>query len=141
VAALIAKSGTQKLYLETRMKKSPLAIAAMALFAAAGSASAQSNVQVYGLLDVGMETANNQTPTGGSMTRVISGGMNTSRWGLRGSEDLGGGLKAVFNLEGGILMDTGAQDGALFKRQANVGLEGAYGRVVIGRRSPPCTTP
>jgi predicted porin len=59
------------------------------------------------------------------MTRVISGGMNTSRWGLRGSEDLGGGLKAVFNLEGGILMDTGAQDGALFKRQANVGLEGA----------------
>jgi predicted porin len=70
-----------------------------------------------------METANNQ-PTGGSMTRVISGGMNTSRWGLRG-EDLGGGLKAVFNLEGGILMDTGAQDGALFKRQANVGLEGA----------------
>jgi predicted porin len=127
--------------METRMKKSPLAIAAMALFAAAGSASAQSNVQVYGLLDVGMETANNQTPTGGSMTRVISGGMNTSRWGLRGSEDLGGGLKAVFNLEGGILMDTGAQDGALFKRQANVGLEGAYGRVVIGRSSPPCTTP
>ncbi|MRX07414.1 porin [Pseudoduganella sp. FT25W] len=115
------------------MKNTPLTLAVLALCTAAGSAQAQSNVQVYGLLDVGMETATNQTPTGGSMTRVISGGMNTSRWGLRGSEDLGGGLKAVFNLEGGILMDTGAQDGALFKRQANVGLEGAFGRVVVGR--------
>ena len=115
------------------MKNTPLTLAVLALSMAAGSAYAQSNVQVYGLLDVGMENATNQTPTGGSMTRVISGGMNTSRWGLRGSEDLGGGLKAVFNLEGGILMDTGAQDGVLFKRQANVGLEGAFGRVVVGR--------
>ena len=114
------------------MKKTSIALAILALSAAAG-AQAQSNVQVYGLLDVGMESANNQGPNGASNTRVISGGMNTSRWGLRGSEDLGGGLKAVFNLEGGILMDTGAQDGALFKRQANVGLEGAYGRVVVGR--------
>ena len=116
------------------MKKSSLTLAIMALAAAAGGAAhAQSNVQVYGLLDVGVETANNKSPTGGSQTSVISGGMNTSRWGLRGTEDLGGGLKAVFNLEGGILMDTGAQDGVLFKRQANVGLEGAFGRVVIGR--------
>jgi predicted porin len=117
------------------MKKSALtpSVLALALAAATGAAQAQSNVQVYGLLDVGVENANNQTPTGASMTRVISGGMNTSRWGLRGSEDLGGGLKAVFGLEGGILMDTGAQDGALFKRQAYVGLEGAFGRVVMGR--------
>lgn len=116
------------------MKKSSLTLAIMALAAAAGGAAhAQSNVQVYGLLDVGVETANKKTPTGGSMTSVISGGMNTSRWGLRGTEDLGGGLKAVFNLEGGILMDTGAADGPLFKRQANVGLDGAFGRVIIGR--------
>ena len=114
------------------MKKSSLPLAALALVAAAG-AHAQSNVQVYGLLDVGVDSANNASPTGGTMTRVSSGGMNTSRWGLRGSEDLGGGLKTVFNLEGGILMDTGAQDGVLFKRQANVGLEGSFGRVVIGR--------
>jgi predicted porin len=52
---------------------------------------------------------------------------------VRGSEDLGGGLKAVYQLEGGIMMDTGAADGNLFKRQANVGLEGRYGRVVLGR--------
>lgn len=118
------------------MKKSPLSLSVMALALAAatgGAAQAQSSVQVYGLLDVGVENANNQNAAGNSATRVISGGMNTSRWGVRGTEDLGGGLKAVFNLEGGILMDTGAQDGALFKRQAYVGLEGAFGRVVIGR--------
>ena len=116
------------------MKKSPLSLAILALAAAAGGAAqAQSNVQVYGLLDVGVENANNTNAAGNSMTRVISGGMNTSRWGIRGSEDLGGGLKAVFNLEGGILMDTGAQDGALFRRQAYVGLEGAFGRLVVGR--------
>ena len=118
------------------MKKSTLAMAvtaAMAACALAGAARAQSNVQVYGLIDAGVESASNATPTGGSKTSVISGGMNTSRWGLRGSEDLGGGLKAVFQLEGGILLDSGAQDGPLFKRQANVGLEGSFGRVVIGR--------
>jgi len=116
------------------MKKSPISLAILALAAAVGGAAqAQSNVQVYGLLDVGVENANNSSATGGSNTRVISGGMNTSRWGIRGTEDLGGGLKAVFNLEGGILMDTGAQDGALFRRQAYVGLEGAFGRVVVGR--------
>lgn len=116
------------------MKKTPFSLAILALAAAAGGAAqAQSNVQVYGLLDVGIENSNNASATGGSNTRVISGGMNTSRWGIRGTEDLGGGLKAVFNLEGGILMDTGAQDGALFRRQAYVGLEGAFGRVVVGR--------
>jgi predicted porin len=114
------------------MKKSSLPLAAFALMAAAG-VQAQTNVQVYGLLDVGVDTANNATPTGGNLTRVSSGGMNTSRLGFRGSEDLGGGLKAIFQLESGIFMDTGAQDGPLFKRQATVGLEGSFGKVVIGR--------
>ncbi|MES2260727.1 MAG: porin [Pseudomonadota bacterium] len=114
------------------MKKSSLALAAMAL-AAVGGVHAQTNVQVYGLLDAGVDYVSKATPTGGSLTRVTSGGMNTSRWGFRGTEDLGGGLKAVFNLEGGILLDTGALDGVLFKRQANVGLEGGFGRVVLGR--------
>jgi predicted porin len=116
------------------MKKSALALAVLAALSLNQSACAQStNVQVYGLIDAGVEAVNHAGPNDGGMVRVISGGKNTSRWGLRGSEDLGGGLKAVFNLEGGILMDTGAADGALFKRQANVGLEGAFGRVVIGR--------
>lgn len=115
------------------MKKSALALAVLAALSLHHAAYAQTNVQVYGLIDAGVETVNHAGPDGSSMVRVVSGGKNTSRWGLRGSEDLGDGLKAVFNLEGGIEMDTGAADGALFKRQANVGLEGSFGRVVIGR--------
>jgi predicted porin len=117
------------------MKKSALALAVLAALSLNTTAHAQTqtNVQVYGLIDAGVEQVTNAAPGGHSMTRVISGGKNTSRWGFRGTEDLGGGLKAVFNLEGGILMDTGAADGALFKRQANVGLEGSFGRVVLGR--------
>lgn len=112
------------------MQKKSLAIAIVAALSAAGAVHAQSNVQVYGLIDAGVEASNHAS---NGNTRVTSGGMNTSRWGFRGSEDLGGGLKAVFNLEGGILLDTGASDGALFKRQAYVGLDGEYGRLVIGR--------
>nr|WP_315392513.1 porin [uncultured Duganella sp.] len=91
-------------------------------------------VSVYGLLDVGVETSNNNAPGGGgTVTRVSSGGMNTSRFGFRGAEDLGGGLQANFNLEGALSLDTGATDSALFKRQANVGLQGGFGKVLIGR--------
>jgi predicted porin len=115
------------------MKKSALALAVLAALSLNQSANAQTNVQVYGLIDAGVEAVNHTGPNDAGTVRVISGGKNTSRWGMRGSEDLGGGLKAVFDLEGGILLDTGAADGALFKRQANVGLEGAFGRVVIGR--------
>jgi predicted porin len=115
------------------MKKSALALAVLAALSLNNTANAQTNVQVYGLIDAGVEAVNHAGPNDGGMVRVISGGKNTSRWGFRGTEDLGGGLKAVFNLEGGILMDTGAADGALFKRQANVGLDGSFGRVVIGR--------
>jgi predicted porin len=113
------------------MKKSILSLAVLTM--CAGLAHAQSNVQVYGLIDAGVEHVNHANAAQGGATRVISGGKNTSRWGFRGTEDLGGGLKAVWGLEGGILMDTGAADGAMFKRQAFVGLEGAYGRLVIGR--------
>lgn len=59
--------------------------------------------------------------------------MNSFRLGFRGSEDLGSGLKAVFQLEAGIAADTGIADTALFKRQANFGLEGNLGRIVVGR--------
>lgn len=119
------------------MNKSLLSLALFSAFSAlsiaATGAHAQSNVQVYGLIDAGVEQLNNATASGASMTKVVSGGKNTSRWGFRGVEDLGGNLKAVFNLEGGILLDTGNLDGVLFKRQAYVGLEGNGGRVVIGR--------
>lgn len=115
------------------MKQSALALAVLAALSLPYSAHAQSNVQFYGLIDAGVEYLNHAQEDGGNMTRVISGGKNTSRWGFRGSEELGGGLKAIWQLEGGILMDTGASDGAVFKRQAWVGLDGSFGRIVIGR--------
>lgn len=96
-------------------------------------AMAQSNVTLYGIADVLVEHRNHFGPANSSRWAVTSGGLNTSRWGLRGSEELGGGLKAVFQLEGEVAMDTGAGGSSLFGRQANVGLEGGFGRVVAGR--------
>jgi predicted porin len=111
------------------MKRTVLSLAAVAALTAAFGAQAQSNVTVYGLIDAGVDYASDAPAS----TRVTSGGMNTSRWGFRGNEDLGNGLKAVFNLEGGIFLDDGKSDGPLFKRQAYVGLEGGFGRVVLGK--------
>lgn len=111
----------------------PLALTLGLATACAAQAQSASNVSMYGLIDGGVEYISNANAAKDSLTRVTSGSMNTSRWGVRGSEDLGGGLKAVFNLEGGILLDTGNLDGVLFKRAATVGLEGSFGRVVLGR--------
>ena len=97
------------------------------------AAAAQSQVTLYGIADVILEHRDHMSAAGGSRSSVTSGGMNTSRWGLRGSEDLGGGLKAVFNLEGEVGMDTGAAGSSFWGRQAHVGLQGGFGRVVVGR--------
>ncbi|MFZ6814744.1 porin [Undibacterium sp. Rencai35W] len=108
-----------------------VSIAMLAL--AASAASAQSNVTIYGLIDANIGYSNNADATKSSVFKVNSGGMNTSRLGFRGTEDLGGGLKTVWQLESGIILDTGAADGDIFGRQANVGLQGDFGRVVAGR--------
>ncbi|MFP3615972.1 porin, partial [Paraburkholderia sp. SIMBA_050] len=62
-----------------------------------------------------------------------------SRWGLKGAEDLGGGLKAVFNLESGVNLQNGAfaDSGRLFNRAAYVGLQSPYGTVTLGRQKTP----
>mgnify|MGYP004532118425 CR=1 FL=1 len=112
--------------------KQRLLVAALGALASS-LACAQSSVQIYGLLDTGVEYVSNATASGDSSTRISSGGSNNSRLGFRGVEDLGGGLKAVFNLESQVLSDTGEIDGPMFRRQANVGLEGRFGRVVLGR--------
>jgi predicted porin len=106
---------------------------AIAVLAAAQSAHAQQGVEVYGLLDLNVGEVSHFNKDQSSALRVSSGGMNTSRLGFRGSEDLGDGLKAIYQLEMGIAADTGTADNPLFKRQANVGLEGRYGRLVVGR--------
>lgn len=116
------------------MKITSMALAAAAL-ATAGTAAAQSNVTLYGIMDAGIEYVNHAGANGGGAARLVSGGKNTSRWGLRGSEDLGGGLKGIFNLESGIAIDTGRldTDNTLFDRRAVVGLAGSFGQVVFGR--------
>ncbi|MGI4847296.1 MAG: porin, partial [Janthinobacterium lividum] len=131
------------------MKKSLLALAALATIAAAGSAFAQTNVTIYGVVDAGLvkdihggtnaaASAANPFPasTPNASNRLDSGLQNGSRLGFRGTEALGGGLSAIFNLEAGFNVDTGtsAQGGALFGRQAWVGLQGDFGTVKLGRQ-------
>ena len=113
-------------------------LAPLAMLAAAGGAQAQtgSSVTLYGHLDTGIEHLTN-VQGGGSLTRMPGlTGTAPSRWGLRGSEDLGGGLSAVFALESGFGPDAGTfnQGGRGFGRQAWVGLSGGWGSVSqIGR--------
>ncbi|WP_050480014.1 porin [Herbaspirillum rhizosphaerae] len=111
------------------MKKVLFAVAATGF---AASAFAQSNVTIYGSLDAGVAYINNLG--GGSVTRLDQGTMQPDRIGFRGSEDLGGNLKANFQLETGFYTDTGAQPtaGKLFNRYSTVGLSGDFGAVVMG---------
>jgi len=123
------------------MQRRPLQLAFTTVaLATAASAHAQSSVTLYGLVDTYVEYRNHVNTAGDAVWLLGtpagatgSGGMNTSRWGMRGSEDLGGGLKAIFNLEGEISPDTGAGNANPFNRQAWVGLDGAYGRLIAGR--------
>ncbi len=127
------------------MKLKNIAIASLPL--CSGAAFAQSSVTLYGVADVNVEyvnhlgvvpTAFNQFNRGPShdVVRMTSGGLSGSRWGLRGVEDLGSGLKSVFVLESGFNLETGTsqQSGRLFGRQAFVGLQSSYGQVSFGRQ-------
>lgn len=119
------------------MKKINVAMA-MATAIASAPAFAQSSVTLYGIVDTGIEFFTHATPTGGSVARmpVVGGGDAPSRWGMKGAEDLGGGLKAVFTLESGFSASNGAsqQGGRLFGRQSYVGLSGPWGQVTFGRQ-------
>jgi predicted porin len=112
------------------MKKS---LIALAVLSATGASFAQSSVNVYGIADVYF--GNTRSTGVATQTVVDSGGVDTSRFGFKGTEDLGGGLKANFLLEQGFLMDSGATDstGAAFSRQSYVGFAGNFGEVKLGR--------
>ena len=99
-------------------------------------AATASTVTLYGLLDTGIEHVTNVASIGG-LTRMPSlTGTLPSRWGMRGTEDLGNGLRGIFVLESGFALDSGtsAQGGRLFGRQAFVGLSGAWGTLTLGRQ-------
>lgn len=118
------------------------ALAAAALMLAAGTASAQ-NVQLFGIVDTGILYQTSNGANGKSRTSMQTSNLRQSVWGIKGTEDLGGGLKAFFNLESHIDLDTGRQhgdglgDAPLFRRQANVGLAGDWGSVTLGRQYGP----
>jgi predicted porin len=104
-------------------------------------AQTTSSVTLYGIVDVSARSqsglAANYTRSPGRTSVVASGVGPTSRWGIRGTEDLGGGLRATFNLESGINVDTGAQANAVtyFDRASVVGLAGGWGAVTFGRQN------
>lgn len=116
------------------MKKSLIAMAVLA--AAAGSASAQSSVTVFGILDVAVRHVDGD---GTTKTLLSSGGLSTGRIGFRGIEDLGGGLKAGFWLESQINADDGTQPNARFwHRRSTVSLiSDSLGEVRLGRDFTP----
>ncbi|WP_433706582.1 porin [Paraburkholderia sacchari] len=117
---------------------------AAALMLFAGAAHAQTSVTLFGLIDTSVVYSSNAriiatkpAAGGGTQWQLFSGSIYTSRWGLRGSEDLGGGLKAVFWLENGFSATNGAfkNGGDLFGRQALVGLSSnQYGTLTLGRQ-------
>ncbi len=121
-----------------------LAFAALGLGLTATAAQAQSSVTLYGTVDAGVVYSTNQQTTradgatsGGHAVQMSGGNLVPSRWGLMGSEDLGGALKAMFQLENQFLTGNGAmlQGGALFSRQAWVGLrDERIGTLSLGRQ-------
>ncbi|GFN26917.1 porin [Achromobacter denitrificans] len=123
--------------LGTYMKKTLLAVALLAGFA--GAAQAADSVTLYGLIDAGIGyekvkfNGDSQSRFGG-----VQGVSSGSRFGLRGTEDLGDGLRAVFTLEGGFgpMNGKSLQNGRLWGRQATVGLDSdSWGRLEFGRQT------
>ena len=114
------------------MKKTLVVAAVSASFAVA--AHAQSSVTLYGVIDAGITYTSNVN--GHANWQQTSGGIDQSRFGLRGSEDLGNGLKAIFNLESGFSLNSGryANSGSEFNRQSYVGLSSNYGTVTLGKQ-------
>ncbi|MCY7369944.1 MAG: porin [Polaromonas sp.] len=138
------------------MNKLNAITAAIGLSMLSATAMAQSSVTLYGIVDAAVVYTTKQV--GGSRTSIDAGQLATSRWGMRGSEDLGGGLKANFNLEGTVGNDTGAfgagfggntttagtstvvpsaggTTSSLFDRQATLGFSGGFGALTLGRQN------
>ena len=136
------------------MKNLTLVAGAVLALVSTTSALAQSSVTLYGIVDAAVTYTTKQV--GGSRTGIDAGQLSTSRWGMRGTEDLGGGLKANFTLEGTLINDTGAgglgfggnttvagatvgnaggASNSMFDRQATVGVSGDFGAITLGRQN------
>ena len=120
-----------------KQKLIPLTVACLV----SGAAFAQTNVQIYGTVDIGFAHRGDNVAKGVSSQNAINSGQaDSSKIGFTGVEDLGNGLKALFVLEAGFLNDTGTHadaDGKLFNEQAFVGLTGGFGTAIAGRLIAP----
>ena len=114
-------------------------IATLSLAGVAVGASAQSSVELFGIVDVNTHYVNNSNLP--SNLTMNNSGLSSGRWGLRGVEDLGGGLKAGFWLESDINADTGtySSTGKFFQRRSTVSLMGNFGEVRLGRDFSPAS--
>ncbi len=122
------------------MKKTLMFTLAATTAAMSSFANAQSSVTLYGTIDTGLDFVSNQkTANGSGHSNFLAEAANisTDRWGLRGTEDLGGGLKAIFDLENGFNVNSGKLNngGDEFGRQAWIGLASdTYGQLTLGRQ-------
>ncbi|WP_144140554.1 porin [Paraburkholderia sp. BCC1884] len=125
------------------MKRIALSTLSLALLGVTGVAHAQSSVTLYGLIDESIQYAHNTVNSAGqnkNLVAMYAGNLQGDRFGLKGTEDLGGGLKAIFQLENGFDVNSGklGQGGKMFGRQAYVGLTGdQWGTVTLGRQYDP----
>ncbi|WP_028212185.1 porin [Paraburkholderia mimosarum] len=116
------------------------AVGGIALALACQSSFAQSSVTLYGIVDTSIRYLTNANANNDSQVQMGVGPITGSRWGMKGSEDLGGGLKAVFRLENGFNLWNGqlASSNTLFNRMAYVGVSSdKYGTVTMGRQNTP----
>lgn len=134
----------------TSIRSIPLSAVALSALLACGAAHAQSSVTLYGVMETGLRYSTNNDADGHGKAEMAGGYYSGSRFGIRGSEDLGNGLKAVFHLVSGFAPDTGVGStndmglggykpttpatSRLFGRQAYVGLEGGFGSLTFGRQ-------
>ena len=114
------------------MKKSLIALAVAGVVSAPAFA-ATSNVDVYGVMHMSVSMFNDQDEVGGENDLQISS--NASRIGFKGTEDLGGGLSAIWQIESGINLDE--QNGSVANRNSYVGLKGGFGTVLLGNHDTP----
>ena len=119
------------------MKKTSLLFGATLAALQCGAMAQQSTVSVYGIVDVAMRHTTNDGATAatrGDAQNQLTAGMSQSRLGLNVSEEIGGGLKGLVNIEHRFNADEGTAAAADFWRQAWVGLQGGFGRVTLGRQ-------
>ncbi|NPT55014.1 porin [Paraburkholderia elongata] len=124
------------------MKRTTFSMISLAALASAGAAHAQSSVTLYGAIDTSLTYVHNAQGNKNlwALGNSSAGNLSGTRWGLKGTEDLGGGLKAIFQLENGFDPSTGklGQGSRLFGRQAYVGLTSdSLGSVTLGRQYDP----